>query len=287
MASETGDLGRCTWLTAEAVRIEDQAKELDGRGSTAEAMLHYRRAQVKFTEAAACCPQGHPDQAALQDHAQDISLRLVYLESLNGAASSLGAEDHIEPLALQHLDLASAVEPQGEREISALVAGSGVSGDAAELSEQGFQLVAALRDSAEMARFIARLLEADGRGVCGEGGSEALEAFCRRCLCADGGEEHGVSSLAAAKEHLVSASWVAPLDRKDKLEVAVAFEKQARELESRGMVQDAVRRYSDAIRFFQHVLKYDDRGKNPKIAEMVAKRVSDLEVSVARLKLAA
>lgn len=279
-------MGRCTWLTAEALRFEGVGTEADTRGSTAEALLHYRRAQVKFVEAAALCPEGHPDKLPLQDHAQDVSLRLVYLESLSGAAATIPPEDHIQPLELSRLDIATALEPAGEREISELVAGMGVSGEETELSEQGFLLVAALRSGDEMGKFLRRVLEAGGRGVCNDGETQ-LADLAMRCVASDGAgaDDLRVHTFAEARDQLLCAPWVAPLDRKDKLEVAVAFEGQAKELEARGFAQDAVKRYSDAIRFFQHVLKYDERGKNPRIAEMMRKRISDLEVSIARLTL--
>lgn len=230
-----------------------------------------------FKEAASVCPADHPDKGVLEEHGQDLSVRMVYLESLGGQPATVPLEDHIVPAELS-MDLSMAAPP-GEEQVETLVAGTGVSGASAEMTEQGYQLVAALRNDAEMTTFIRRFLEASNLGILGNADAD-LNALASRYsgTC-------GVQSLDRLGDELRTAAWVAPLDRKDKLEVAVAFETQGKELEKSGHAQDAIQKYSNAIVFFQHVLKHDDRAKNAKICEMIRKRVEDLEVSIARLRL--
>eukprot|EP00927_Polykrikos_kofoidii_P069666 TRINITY_DN65230_c0_g1_i1.p1 TRINITY_DN65230_c0_g1~~TRINITY_DN65230_c0_g1_i1.p1 ORF type:complete len:294 (+),score=70.71 TRINITY_DN65230_c0_g1_i1:60-884(+) len=266
------------WLAKEALRLEEHAGGLERSGNVAEALLQYRRAVVKLTEASALCGQGDSDRVALEEHAQEVSLRMVYLESLQGGPATIPIDDHIGPLEVV-MDLAIAVPNPADEDVSKLVARSGVSGSQATLDEAGYQLVAALRSNSEMGVFVGRVLDLDGRGIKG-GGEAELSAFLPRYS----GTE-AVQSYAALRDELRLARWVAPKVGKDKMDGAVALEKQAREFDAAHRKEDAVLKYADAIQMFQYVCKYDDRAKNPKIKDMLSKRIEELQVRMAEIKL--
>lgn len=59
---------------------KERAAELDHQGQSAQAALHHARAASKFQEASALVEGA--DREELQGHAQDLTARAVYLESL-------------------------------------------------------------------------------------------------------------------------------------------------------------------------------------------------------------
>eukprot|EP00929_Paragymnodinium_shiwhaense_P061955 TRINITY_DN3093_c1_g1_i1.p1 TRINITY_DN3093_c1_g1~~TRINITY_DN3093_c1_g1_i1.p1 ORF type:complete len:320 (-),score=56.67 TRINITY_DN3093_c1_g1_i1:103-1005(-) len=282
--ADSAELQKCMWLVSEAKGLSTAGMSLDEKGSSAEAILQYRRSALKLTEAAALCPDGHPDKEEILGHSQDLQLRIIYLESLNGGPSTMPVEDHIAPLEVS-MDLSSAAPP-ADQDVRQLVADSGASGTTAALDEVGYSLVAALRNDAEMKAYIYRLLDLERLGIKGDAGS-ALDAFVP-----DFSGTRNVQTLAKLREALRSVAWVAPkLDptgktgHADKMQAAVALHTQAKELEARGAKQDAVQKYRDAKQMYEFVLKYDDRMKMAMVKKTVEDRISDLEVTVARLML--
>jgi len=282
--------GRCAWLAAEALRLEARAAELDRRGNaSAEALFHHRRAAAKLVEAATLCPEGHPDAAMLRDHAQDVATRAIYLESLGGAPAELPLEDHVgEPPMLVGLDLsaAEAVVPPPEEEVAALVARSGISGASATLTEEGFSLVAALRSDVEMRVYALRLL--DAAWMRPKGGEEAEAAqLGLSSLAVRFSGEGDARGLRELRDELRRAPWAElKLDpQQDRLQVAVALEKEARELEADGRGPEALVIYERSLAVLQLVFKFDARMKNPRIKEMVRKRMEELLDRAEHLKV--
>eukprot|EP00930_Biecheleria_cincta_P037146 TRINITY_DN25489_c0_g1_i1.p1 TRINITY_DN25489_c0_g1~~TRINITY_DN25489_c0_g1_i1.p1 ORF type:complete len:316 (-),score=91.67 TRINITY_DN25489_c0_g1_i1:418-1338(-) len=277
--SETS--GRWSWLAAEGAKAEEKAAELDSQGQSAQAALFHLRAASKFKEAAELCPE-QSDRTALEEHAADISARAIYLESLGGMPPSLPLEDHVGDLTLS-LDLSAAEAPQGE-EVSGLLARSGVTGSSAELSDEGFQIVSALKNQDEMQTFLRRLLAADWRQVRADDASE-LEFVAFVQNLANAGEP--CSGLCASiKEQLRKFSWVelnlGP--EQDRLQVAVAMEKEARDLEAAGKAAQAIETLRQSVAVFELVYKFDPRSKNPKIKDMVGSRIEELGKLADRLE---
>eukprot|EP00928_Gymnodinium_smaydae_P069704 TRINITY_DN5336_c0_g1_i1.p1 TRINITY_DN5336_c0_g1~~TRINITY_DN5336_c0_g1_i1.p1 ORF type:complete len:282 (-),score=86.84 TRINITY_DN5336_c0_g1_i1:83-928(-) len=270
---------KCAWLAGETLSLEARALEAERRGASAEAALHLKRAAAKCSEAAELAAEAkHPDTEALREHADGLQLRTIYLESLGGAPPTLPLEDHFEPLTLT-MDLSIAEAP-AEEAVPALLAAGGASGESAALDDDGLQLVRALGREEELRAFLARLLAADGRGLCSGPEPEArMASLVSRCATGE------AASLADVRRELNSAAWVAPIIGKDKMEGAVALETQAKQLEAAGNLEGALRKYTDALQVFRYVIKFDDRAKNVKIKEMLSKRIEDLETCVAALTL--
>lgn len=154
---------RCIALAVEGMHFYEKAVEFDHAGNVKEAAFYFNRAVPKLAEAGQLCPNGHPDKQALADLSQDIPLRVVYLESLAGAHATVPLEDHIGEVKLV-MDLSSP-PPAGEEQaqVSELLARSGISGSAADLSDEGLRLVRALEKQSELRVFVDRMLVSDGR----------------------------------------------------------------------------------------------------------------------------
>lgn len=271
------ELAKTASLVVEALRIEARAADLDRAGSSPEAVLHHRRASTKIVEAAAACPDGHPDKARLEEHATDLQLRMVYLESLGASPPTLPLDEHVGDLELA-MDLSLARAP--EEGISGLIARTGASGSASAITEEGYQLVAALRINDEMKLFIGRILESMGRRI--RPGAEAeLEG-----VVPDFSGVRRVQSLERLFEALLRVPWVElVLDpSKDKLELAMDLEKDARRLEGMGLNEQAVDMYSRSVAILQFVIKHDKRMENEKVKGMVTKRFEDLQSRLGQLK---
>jgi len=270
---DANELARCAWLASEALRSEARAAELEGAGHTAEALFHHRKAAAKLSEAAAACPDQHPDKPKLDEHATDIQLRMVYLESLGTAPPSLPLDEHVGELELS-MDLSCAEAPVVD-DVAGLVARSGASGSTSTLTEDGYKLVAALKSSDEMRIFVGRLLQAEGRHVLADG-----EAELEGCL-------KQVQSLAGLQETLQRAPGVElVLDpKKDKLELAMDLEKEARRFESLGMNDRAVDMYNRSSAILGFVIKRDPRMENAKIKQMVEGRNEALQLKAAQLTM--
>mmetsp|Transcript_68385 Transcript_68385/g.154851 ORF Transcript_68385/g.154851 Transcript_68385/m.154851 type:complete len:278 (+) Transcript_68385:64-897(+) len=87
-----------------ATELAQAAERLAGTSaekSVAKAIFLYRQAAGKALSAAAACPEPHPHRQALEQHAAEISVRLIYLESLNGAPATIPLEDHLGDLELE------------------------------------------------------------------------------------------------------------------------------------------------------------------------------------------
>jgi len=278
IAPKDGSLPQASWLAAEALRIEEKAAQLDRHGSSAEAMFHHRRASLKLKEAAALCPNGHPDKMALEGHAQDIATRSVYLESLGGAPPTLALEDHVGELEQLTLDLTIGAPPP-EQEVAVLVAGAGVSGSSAPITEDGFQLVVALQNDEELRTYILRVLESEWRQPK-DGKVDVAEL---NKLLPDRTAQGTLDQLC---DRLRCAPWVElNMDPKlDRLQMGVALEKEARELDAQGRKHEALQAYEQSLGVLQLVYKFDQRCKNPKIKEMVGKRMGELRERLQDLK---
>lgn len=281
---------RCSWLVAEALQAQGRAAEFDRNGSIAEAVLYHQRSLSKLHEAAEACGPQHPDQQTILDFAGDISLRAVYLESLGGAPASVPLEDHLvcegflESLAV--LNIATAVQPV-EQDVSTLVALSGVSGATSEFSEAGLQSVRALRSPEELEVYCRRLLDADWRQLRQQDGASELSALARRCC-----EGTAPTNFEALRETLRNAQWVdiriAP--GQDRLEVAMALEKEAKAFDAQGEAKraEAIIGYRRAAAVMQLVLRFDAKAKNPRVRDMLTARLNELEGRASELdKLAA
>lgn len=275
-----------SWLLSEALLAEERAVEFDRCGSIPEALHYYHRSQTKLNEAADLCGPGHPDQAMLLDYAGDISLRAVYLASLGGAPAKLPLEEHLgsrfNPAALSELNPAAALAPPAQA-VAALVVSSGVSGATAALSDAGYNMVLALCSREEIEAYCRRLLDADWRQLRQQDGSPELSALCRQCC-----EGAAPESLEALREKLRHAQWVEIrlLPGQDRLEVAVALEKEARTLDQQGLAKspEAIMAYHRAAAVMQLVLRFDARAKNPKVEKMLTDRLNDLKGRAAELE---
>jgi len=81
------------------------------------------------------------------------------------------------------------------------------------------------------------------------------------------------------RRELREASWVElNLDpNQDRLQLGAAMEREARDLEASGQRGEAVQAYERAIAVLTLVHRFDPRSKNPKIKEMVGKRIDELK----------
>lgn len=273
---EAYSLPRCAWLVTEGMKLEDAAAALDSTGSSAEACIQHRRAHTKLNEAASLCPPGHADKNELQRYADEISLRIVYLESLGSAPATLSCEDHIGEISLT-MDLSVAEAP--DESIEKLLAKSGASGSSSPLDETGYKMVAALRSDEEMKIYIQRMLAADSRQMVA--GSEAhLAAFVP-----DFSGTRGVQTYAALWKGLLDARWVDIImdPTKDKLELVSLLQKEAQRLETSGRNADALTKYSNCVAVLKFTIGKDPRAANPKVKEMLVNRQAELEACIARL----
>jgi len=266
---------RCARLVAEGLQLEAKAAELDRAGSGAEAAFYHGRASAKLAEASELCPEGHPDRQALSDLVQDLSLRIIYLESLAGAPSTTPLEDHVAECSVI-MDLSAASDPDDHPQASIieLLIKSGVSGSTAELSDLGWRLVAALQKPAELRVFVARVLAADGRRRT----ENATDADVDKCAQA-------AASYAALFKALRIAPWVElDIDEKaDRIDVANRYQEEGVKLETSGELQAAALLYSRAQALFAFLLNNDPRAKYPKVKEMMEQRVVALTTKVKEL----
>lgn len=90
----------CLRLASEAAVIERSAMELDIQGVLASAIEEYRIAAERLHEAAAACPEGHPDGQLLQEHASEVLVRAQYLQSVEDADNVAPIHEHIHPVRL-------------------------------------------------------------------------------------------------------------------------------------------------------------------------------------------
>jgi len=95
-----GDTTQCVELATEASFIESQAMELDREGDSEGATEAYRRAAARLMEAVEACPEEHPDQQVIEQHAQEVLMRVLYLEGLEGADAEIPLEEHIHGVQL-------------------------------------------------------------------------------------------------------------------------------------------------------------------------------------------
>lgn len=269
---------QCAWLVAEALKIEARAVEFDRAGSSSEAILHHRRATVKLEEAASSCPEEHPDRDKLSDLSQDIQLRMVYLEGLGGQQPTLPVEEHVVDPELI-MDLSCAEAPT--EDVAGLVAKAGISAHTAPLTEEGYQLVAALKSDADMKVLIIRLIHEGGRTVQAANQPQ-LDAFVSKFIGV-----RQVQSLAALRDAILRQIWVeVTLDpKRDKLELAMSLQAEANRFDSLAMKEQAVEMFSRSSAILKFIIGNDRRMTNAKVKEMVEKRLEDIEVRAAELSL--
>lgn len=269
---------RCTWLVAEAFRLEERAAEFDRSGIAAQAAFYHQRASTKISEALALIPKVHPDGPKLEGFANELSIRAMYLKSLGVAPITLPLEDHVGEVTLS-MDLSVAPLPE-EDTVSTLLAKGGASGSTAPLTEEGYQLINALRNYVEMEAYVKRVVAAEGRRFQNHSEAE-LTSFVTKCSA-----DQDVKSFAHLQNMLRLATWLElDLDPKmDKLQAAVLLEKEARMLEENNRIEHATQMYQRALGLFQFLYKNDSRMKSAKVKEMVGKRVEDMASSVERLK---
>jgi hypothetical protein len=266
-------LEKCSWFFAEALRFEREAAEKDRAGKTTEAIFHYRRALTKLQEGLDVCPAGHPDKPAFEEFSSSMQLRIVYLESLGGAPATTPVEEHIEDV-IPTLDVSNAKPPE-ETSVSSLIASTGVSGSTADLSEEGYQLVAALKKNEEMKTFMNRILVGHGVPRKVQAGAEAnFEA-----LVPEFSGEKQVQSFAILKGALLNAPWIELfLDpQRDKLELAMDLQREGERFELEGLPLRAAEMYNKAAMIIEFVLKRDERMKIAKVKDMVTARAQALK----------
>lgn len=266
---------RCIALAAEGMHFYEKAVEFDRAGNVKEAAFYFNRAVPKLAEAGQLCPNGHPDKQALADLSQDIPLRVVYLESLAGAHATVLLEDHIGEVSLL-MDLSSP-PPAGEEQaqVSELLARSGISGSAADLSDEGLRLVRALEKQSELRVFVDRMLVSDGRRRTAAATPNDVDA----CIAA-------APSFDGLFKSLRLQPWVElNIDEKaDRLDVANRYQDEGVKLETQGERQAAAVLYSRASALFQFLSKHDPRAKQyAKVREMMEQRVQALNTKIAEL----
>merc|ERR1719401_3211046 len=64
-------------------------------------MACYRQAAERLGKAAAACPEENPDRAIISCHADEILVRVAYLESLGGDPATTPLEEHIGIVTLR------------------------------------------------------------------------------------------------------------------------------------------------------------------------------------------
>lgn len=263
---------KSVWLASEGLKLKKKGEDLDTAGKTKEAAFNYKLAAAKLEEAAKLIPEGNVDGPALSEHAQELSFRAVYLESLQGAPSSLPLEDHVGDLELA-MDLSTAQEP-AEEQVSALIS-KAVSGATAALDDSGYTLVGALESTAEMRVFVDRFLAKEGRRRVQGAGSDAQQDQALQ----------KVETYAGMKDAIRRSGWV-ELDvdpKMDKLDMAMKYEREGHTVEDQGRIEEATDLYNRGLAVLCYVHKHDPRTKNPKIKDMVGKRVQELTAKVQSL----
>jgi len=84
-----------------AAALENEAMKLDRAGSLKEAAGAYRDSAAKLLEAAAACPEQHPDGPVLEHHAREVLARAIYLEGVEpGSEDVISLEEHINSVQL-------------------------------------------------------------------------------------------------------------------------------------------------------------------------------------------
>ncbi|CAE8712918.1 unnamed protein product, partial [Polarella glacialis] len=64
------------------------------------ALESYQQALLGIAEAAAACPQWHPDRMVLEEHLAQVETRMDYLQGLQGAAATIPCDRHMAPKQL-------------------------------------------------------------------------------------------------------------------------------------------------------------------------------------------
>mmetsp|Transcript_125953 Transcript_125953/g.356202 ORF Transcript_125953/g.356202 Transcript_125953/m.356202 type:complete len:228 (+) Transcript_125953:73-756(+) len=95
------DPRECVSLCNEAAATERAAMHLDMQGHADAAAEGYRGAAAKMHDAAAACPEGHPDCRLLKLHACELLRRADYLDAAGCAgAAAVPLERHIHAVQL-------------------------------------------------------------------------------------------------------------------------------------------------------------------------------------------
>merc|ERR1711924_97654 len=184
--------------------------------------------------AAARCPGGCSDREAIEAHVSEIEVRAVYLESLNGAPTSIPIEHHIGKMTLQ-LDpkiLSCLSSEQASQESESSAAGVVLSVGSAVPTD--------LRPAAEVdhAGASTKIVEpADTQSVTGV--------------------EHVATEPATA--------------RVDFLQNAIDLERKAQALEAVGQLQQALEKYTQCLQLYAFVQKKE---QNPRVKQVVRDRMA-------------
>eukprot|EP00929_Paragymnodinium_shiwhaense_P073901 TRINITY_DN37777_c0_g1_i1.p1 TRINITY_DN37777_c0_g1~~TRINITY_DN37777_c0_g1_i1.p1 ORF type:complete len:241 (-),score=59.89 TRINITY_DN37777_c0_g1_i1:83-805(-) len=161
-------------LAADAAQQEASARELDTSGRSTEALRHYKDAVSALSEAEQCCPNWHPDRELLSTHIGEVEARIVYLESLEGAAAMVPCERYVEPkqLTLHKFQGVRGAQVLGATAAFGAAAGLLLSGARAGLLTAVAVSSLATRD--DSAGHLFRTL--------GSGGADAVQKYSQRAI---------------------------------------------------------------------------------------------------------
>lgn len=242
-----GAARKATELARAAEQLADAASA--SAGSVARAAALYRQVASKLTEAAEACPAQHPNKAALEDHVAEVSVRVIYLESLNGAPVTVALEDHIG-----ELELLMAHEGGTQEQAEA----------ATSRPSQGATAIAA---------------SASGLATPARGPPMSRPAVPGLADSPAGGHRGAEPSTVDGTTPAVMTPA-----KTDFLQEATKLESKARSMEEQGLNGPALQAYKDCLHLYHFVLRRDKRMSNPNVKQMLRDRMEDLLTRAETLK---
>lgn len=113
-AAATGaySMDKASKLASELAKTAEDFASSVASDSSGNAVILYKKAIAKLSEAAAICPENHDNKDNLENHIAEIEVRIMYLESLDGLPPTVAVEDHIGKLSLSSVEAVSATDEE-------------------------------------------------------------------------------------------------------------------------------------------------------------------------------
>lgn len=269
-------LGRASEAAQDLSKQAKHFSESICSDSAGKAATLYKIAIKQFYEAALCCPPALPDKAMLETHVLQLEVRVMYLESLNGAPTTVPIEDHVQGMTLTlgsegtasstAADSADLAPASGGYTSSAPVPAAMPPSSASVPSGMPPLPPPSEPPPSSSADVATSVLPAPSelpgpKPVTGSSSiSETMMSSTEAESCAAASRSPASFSTALAGPSTAPPAKPRGSAEVDWLKTAVEKEREAKDLDGRGMAKDALATYTDCISLYAFVLKRENNG---------------------------